>query len=60
MFNLKDGIYSFVLTKVDDNTFRNAGFADAGIDNTTSSDWDDTSETTGKVVTISGLVYATP
>ena len=56
-FKLKDAVRGFVVRKLNDKTFENAGFADVEIEGTTATDWDPNSETTGQLVTINGLVH---
>lgn len=58
-FALKDAVRDFVIKNYADNTFQNAGFSDVSIESTTATDWDATSETTGTLITISGIVYVT-
>lgn len=55
-FKIKDGVRAFVIDSEDDE-FRDAGFQEASIDSTSPTGWDETSETRGMSVSVSGIVY---
>lgn len=56
-FRLKDGVRGWVVSGVGSDEFKSAGFADVSIDSTEETTWDTESQTTGKLVTISGLIH---